>query len=411
MNIIRDLTDAGMIGLMKNFENLRNEKVFVESAIPYTPKSLIDKIFNNIPPIKNKKFDTNIGVIYTVEMAFWLARCGFTNITMLIGEQDQKMQKICTNANIKYRIINVTEDTKNMPKFDVVVGNPPYNGNAQLHQRFFNLSVDTLIKNDGVVAFLQPATPYLNKKSDIGKFKHHEQMKEYIKQYETTAWLFSPNMYFSEADIGNILSVTILKKTKSNEEISTVTYDFNGEQKTFNDIALEDISIHGNKPEIVNSIRHKIEKYIKLNGSLNDIIGNKNKPFLCRLGKIRGDISGRNSSTNCTEPFFKNSFFTLVSKRKELHIYDSVDYETDEFSIGCSTREEAENVYTYCTTKFTQFALSLLKFTTNNHRGELKSIPVVDFADVWTDKKLFDLFELTQDEIDFINEFIGDFYE
>jgi hypothetical protein len=35
----------------------------------------------------------------------------------------------------------------------------------------------------------------------------------------------------------------------------------------------------------------------------------------------------------------------------------------------------------------------------------------MDFSQEWTDEKLFDYFELTQEERDFINTYIPDWYE
>ena len=38
-------------------------------------------------------------------------------------------------------------------------------------------------------------------------------------------------------------------------------------------------------------------------------------------------------------------------------------------------------------------------------------IPYMDFSQEWTDEKLFDYFELNQEEIDFINTYIQNWYE
>ena len=395
--------------LMERCEKRRNDKDFVAYKIPYTPVELVDEILDAVPPIKEKKFDVRIGVFYTIEIAFNLLHRGFTDVIVIVGEQDDVIEESCAKVGAKYKVINIDEE-QNMPKFDVTVGNPPYQGNAQLHQRFFNMAVD-ITKPGGVVGFLQPATPYLNKKDNDVIYKHHELMKENLKQYKVNAWLFNPNLYFTEANIGNILSVTILKKVKDDSTISSLTYDFNGKQQIFNNISLEDITIHGEEPKIVASIKSKIIAWIAHHNSLDDIIGGDVKEYFCRLGQVRGNISGTGSHTLTNNSFFKNDFFTLVTGK----INDNVSlWNADnehEFGIFCNTQEEANNVYGYCTTKFTQFALSLSKFTTNNHRGELKTVPVVDFSIYWTDEKLFELFNLSQPEINFINSFIGDFYD
>lgn len=419
MNNISELTDVGMVGLMTNLETLRNEKTFVESTIPYTPKPLIDKIFNNIPPIKNNQFDTNIGVIYTIEMAFWLVKMGFTNVTMLVSIQDQIIQKICSNVNIDYRIISVTEENNNMPKFDVVVGNPPYKGKAQLHQQFFNLAVD-ITKVGGVVGFLQPATPYLNKK--LGNKKHHNKMQDNLTKYITSVYFFNPNKFFTEAVISNILAVTFLLKNENKTNLlKNVIYDFNGTTKEFSNVALGNVTIHGDEINIVNSIKTKVENYIKENGSLQDIIDGDEKPFVCKLLKMSGNLDFSVRKSGNANSTFKADFFTFVPRAKEKSVYETLEYNaifseiTDKDNnikhvIYTNELSTANMVYEYCTTKPARFCLSLLKFTKQNHMGELKLIPLVDFNRTWSDKELYELLGITPTEEAFIEEFISDYY-
>jgi hypothetical protein len=47
----------------------------------------------------------------------------------------------------------------------------------------------------------------------------------------------------------------------------------------------------------------------------------------------------------------------------------------------------------------------------NLHRGELRAVPYLDFTQEWDDEKLFNYFGFTQEEIDFVNEYIQDWYE
>jgi site-specific DNA-methyltransferase (adenine-specific) len=62
-------------------------------------------------------------------------------------------------------------------------------------------------------------------------------------------------------------------------------------------------------------------------------------------------------------------------------------------------------------TKFARFCLSIYKNGANLNSGELKLVPFIDPTIQWTDEMLFQHFELTQEEINFINEFIGDWYQ
>lgn len=71
-----------------------------------------------------------------------------------------------------------------------------------------------------------------------------------------------------------------------------------------------------------------------------------------------------------------------------------------------NTKQEAENVYSYTQTRFFHFLLTLRKITQDATAKVYGFIPVQDFFQSWTDEKLFKRYELTDGEIEFINSII-----
>ena len=109
--------------LEENLIPKRKNGSFFEKDIPYTPVGLCDEIFNMIEPIKNKELDTKIAVFYSVEMAIWLHFYGFKDVTVITKDHDQYIADRTDSFCYKYLLL---DEVGNM-KFDVVVGNPPYN--------------------------------------------------------------------------------------------------------------------------------------------------------------------------------------------------------------------------------------------------------------------------------------------
>lgn len=271
-------------------------------------------------------------------------------------------------------------------KFDYIVGNPPYQGNAALHQQIFNMSVE-MLKDNCIINFIQPATPYLNKKSK--KKSHEADMIENIKRYKTEVEIVSPSR-FENAYISTELAITTLTKTEvENESVDKLTYS-NG--NVYYDINIEDINMLEIEPKIFNSIVSKYFEYIKRDGSLYDI-SDKNIDDDINAVSI-ALIRGNRGST-----FLKTDYFTFMS---------GVDFnKTEDIKHGilCEV-DENNNVKKYLEGKFARFGLSIYKFNTNVHRGELRSVPLVPFNKLWYDKELYKLINLTDDEIDIIEKYI-----
>ena len=67
-----------------------------------------------------------------------------------------------------------------------------------------------------------------------------------------------------------------------------------------------------------------------------------------------------------------------------------------------SNQKEAENAITYIQTKFFHFMFGLKKITQNTTSKSYEFVPMQDFSKPWTDEELYKKYELTQDEINYI---------
>lgn len=72
----------------------------------------------------------------------------------------------------------------------------------------------------------------------------------------------------------------------------------------------------------------------------------------------------------------------------------------------CRNKKEAQNLASYIQTKFLRFLTGLIKNTQNISRKVFAFVPIQDFNENWTDEKLYKKYGLTVDEIAFIESMI-----
>jgi site-specific DNA-methyltransferase (adenine-specific) len=70
------------------------------------------------------------------------------------------------------------------------------------------------------------------------------------------------------------------------------------------------------------------------------------------------------------------------------------------------TQEIAENVISYIKTRFFRFMVLLKKNTQDAAKGVYQFVPLQDFSEPWTDDKLYRKYQLTEEEIAFIESMI-----
>jgi hypothetical protein len=259
-------------------------------------------------------------------------------------------------------------------KFDVVIGNPPYKHG--LHLKFLEKAIEI---SNNIVAFIEPIYFLINEKPT--KRKHIEKrLIDYLKDNLSYLKIFNGNYVFN-AEFFTSIGIIILNKNIKNQ--IQIENDLLKENYILDD--LSNLTKFGNSQHY-KSLKNKILKYE------DNFLNHKNKicgSFFVNLGMMNGGKIG------C--PLTRSE---KVSK----NIYKSIYF-------SFKTETEAENCLSYLKTNFARFALMIYQNHQNIDTGELASVPYLDFTQEWTDEKLHDNFNLTQDEVDFIKKHIPEYYD
>lgn len=270
-------------------------------------------------------------------------------------------------------------------KFDVVFGNPPYEGGRCLHQQFFNKAVDMAV-DGGTICFIQPSTPYDNKKPD--QKTEMQRMRRNVKTHTTNAQLIDSRV-FENAAIATQIAITLLVKDHTNSGlVETITYK-NGD--TYENVSIDGINYYGMAPNAFQSIVNKIATAVDANGSIRQLEAVDSNLFYVQ--RIRGHVG-------CSD------FYTLISRDPKYHVINpKVAYG---YKIA---EEEIASAVSYFKTFICRFALSIYKFNIHIDGGNAAHIPLVDFNQEWTDEKLMAEWGITEEEYAEILKVIPAYYD
>jgi hypothetical protein len=282
-------------------------------------------------------------------------------------------------------------------KFDVCLSNPPYN-------RGLDFKILTGLLSDSLAKEFVIVHP-INWLIDL---KGNQELSSY-KQ------LVGNNLKYVRAFSGNVL-FGIKKPVPCG--IIHIDFNYNGNitVQYFDDKFVcknvNDITKYGSSwQNIAKPFMIKLKEFIKNNGSL---FSNNKKQIdstkhNCQISPIVGstDVSSYNT-TVCSD------FYTLVKKdpTDNIGISKALDKPGNKpVTFAFESESERENFLNYCATKFARFALSFYKISSNISLGEMGLVPWLDFKQEWTDEKLFVKFDLNQETINYINNFIPSYHK
>jgi hypothetical protein len=237
------------------------------------------------------------------------------------------------------------------------------------------------------------------------------KIRNIVNEYFTEIKFINGNDIFDNADLMVPLSVTKVKKVKDSRIFVTYSH-FDSSIKTKNEYHnIDSVFLHGN--DLVLSIKNKIEKK-NIKSISNFLFRNGHSDnFYIKINRISGHAPKKGDKV------VNPDFYQLLYKKDEFdfnRILTTVPIGKKGNGgalneLAFSNKNELKNGFEYLKTKFTRFCLSLRKTGSDLNNIDLEFVPYMDFSQEWTDEKLFDYFELTQEERDFINIYIPNWYE
>lgn len=123
--------------------------------------------------------------------------------------------------------------------------------------------------------------------------------------------------------------------------------------------------------------------------------------YFLKCPRISGDGRSKDSSKMC-----KDDFWTFFYDNSDL--YGKVDGAK---CLVLSSEEEVESIRTFLRTKFARFCLSISKVTVDLYiERYLENVLIPPLDREWNDENVYEYFGLSDQEKEYINNFIPDFY-
>ena len=299
-------------------------------------------------------------------------------------------------------------------KYDLILINPPITDrkDAKYFEKGFSL-----LNTNGTMVCLHLASPILTKKHlyssvDLGRGSA-QYIINVINKNSALLRLIDGRKNLSKSLDKTPISISYIKKDGIESNIQ-VRYEYLTKDESFIKVkSTNDIWFHGNE-KITKSIIDKVLS--KTHSSLDEYLYDVKYGTGVSLGWY---LKCKKMTSDYASLYAKpaSGFYCLITKEslknksKLIFNRNEVQKEANGQFITFSSKKEAENCRNFLICKFGRFLVSLFKINGNMHRGELKVVPYLDFSKKWDSADLYKYFNLSNEEIKFVESYIGDWYD
>jgi hypothetical protein len=372
----------------------RYEKEFsIDFHNQFTPFEICDEMLSKIERL-NSEMDIlvmfNLEFIYTLSEKF--GKKGMKNVWFLTPCDMKKKVAIAMGINENKVLTYSYNDRKiigeeNMPKFDVVVLNPPFHRN--MHLDFLELAYKT--SKEWVIC-VHPSVWILHEEG----LKLYKRYKNLIRNSTLELTFFNGNPIFNTKLFYPFVIDVINKKQNTYGKIKVI-------DKLRDKILIYDDIDKINKwsdLEIYPKLRGKILEYSKKD-NLEKHWYKKDGEFYINLAYVRGNVE-----TQDPNKIFQEDFYTIIPKKLKI---ENAPSKSIWFSF--KTQNEAENFLKFLKLRWTMFSLSFNKINQHFKGGALRTIPWLDWSEPWTEERFEQLISASPEEKEFVYKNIPKYYE
>ena len=327
---------------------------------------------------------------------------------------NDKYSFFCNQIKRKYPSITVVKGdfitTEFDMKFDVVVGNPPYQDPNNDKRMLWNQIVDKMAEvteDDGYIAVVTPST-WLTASTNI----HNSYRVFEEKQVEEAVIFDKVDSPFEE---GTTVSYSIIKNTPRQTDTNLHFAKFSKKTKDLvGTINIAKEKFWPGQLEPINlAIHNKLKSFAKIEFIKSCEFHNQGLKKKQRVSDIKSKdfpythhVSAaitRYTSVKFSKHDTWKVMVPLTSTIDKAVINNNCGHGEDMLSLYVADEDTAKNIKAVFNTKFYKFIGKLYK---NGRNQPLQNLfPVVDFSQTWDDQKLFDHFGFTEEEREYITNF------
>lgn len=305
--------------------------------------------------------------------------------------------------------IETLENYKNMgKKFDVVIGNPPYqdagNKNARmvLWPKFIEKAFD-LCMSGGIVALVTPKswttsgdmyTTFFVSKQAIAI-----NLDECAKHFPGVGSTFSYFVVKNASNAGDVITVT----TSSGSYTTTQLPLYGIEHGLVAAAIISKTSALGDFFDVMSSSGYNSSKFSTGDKSVSKV-QTSTHPYQVLHGTKKGvDQFFYSSLLDLTEHGVPRVIMSIwVANYDKMRVSDSLLTSQDYRHFPAATMQEAHNLHGVLQSKLYKFIARTVATTSRFSNASVARFPKVDLTRSWTDQELYAHFNLTQEEIDLI---------
>jgi site-specific DNA-methyltransferase (adenine-specific) len=340
-----------------------------------------------------------------------------------------KYQVFTNHARMKYGfkedqiITGDFSEWKTNMNFDVIVGNPPYQDGDREEQanklwpQFVKKSTD-LSNNNGYIALVTP-NGWMQPTADIGKGTGKNALSIFNDIFKKNNLILANidsdairENYFK--GVGSTFSYYIFQKTQYSGITTLVTpsgqiqIDINKIESLPKVTSPESLSISS---KMVGTPFTFCDQNHGLGGSESSVKGTsvsgKNKQLINHKYKVYHTNKGGGTYwfSEKLNPYATTPKVIISLSGSYLPVFNKTEgFSNMCVAIICDTDKAAQSATQVLSSKLYKFWVDMQKFSGFNPRKLILSLPKVDLTRSWTDAELYKHFNLTQEEIDYIEK-------